>query len=740
MKSKSVFFLIAAVAVMGLLSGCPGEAPPETPSNNVTVKFDTDGGVPAAIDAITLTKGESMGSKCPADPTKDDYIFGGWYFGDIKYDDKEPINASITLTAYWINKSDADLITIKFTANNNNGDPVSDVQVLRDASMGNSKYPTPTYPEELKEFVGWYLYEGTANEREIKADTPIDFLASTVKSITLRAKGNAIEVTVRFDTNGGEPATIADVKVNKGDTLDTKLPADDPTITGNFVFSGWYAADDTAYETRYLASEPRIMVSVTLKARWQDIGELPPVTVTFNRNNTDATTAAGGATEADPKTVEVLEGQKIDVDSFPIPPTRSAGWGVGMVFDGWYTAETGGLVFDENTPVTEDIEVFAKWKFVAGTPQVDGETLVHVAPNITSNAGDGGVQGSWSGTISDGSANYSSGAVRYMFPVEAADYDYVTLDYVFNGTMGVILKQGTTGTDFIPTSPSGGQYPTLSASGSFKFRIFGLAASNYGIAMQRNTGTGGTIKWVKATFTKGTRYTVSFDLGESPDGTPYDGADTYNPKEVLLDAPIGTLTDPVWSGYNFIGWYLNDTNTLVTSTSTVTSAFEDATLTARWAEPIIGLDPIEVDFTVANPRVGGSSVSLVGTPTASSYTFKSNYGNGVIKFDVELPDGVSLANYDTIKFNITTTTTYKTIWVVGATNLTNFANLPGSTTNVTTHTSGDQILGSGATDMPLTFTIASSASSLTGTIQLAVVVWDNAAEYTISNFVISQKE
>ena len=63
------------------------------------VTFDTDGGTPATIPAQTVVS-NSKATK-PADPTKDSYMFDGWYNGDTEFNFDTPITADTNLKAKW---------------------------------------------------------------------------------------------------------------------------------------------------------------------------------------------------------------------------------------------------------------------------------------------------------------------------------------------------------------------------------------------------------------------------------------------------------------------------------------------------------------------------------------------------------------------------------------------------------------------------------------------------------------
>ena len=70
-----------------------------TAVNTYEVTFDTDGGTPATIPAQTVVS-NSKATK-PADPTKDSYMFDGWYNGDTEFDFDTPITADTNLKAKW---------------------------------------------------------------------------------------------------------------------------------------------------------------------------------------------------------------------------------------------------------------------------------------------------------------------------------------------------------------------------------------------------------------------------------------------------------------------------------------------------------------------------------------------------------------------------------------------------------------------------------------------------------------
>ena len=67
--------------------------------NIYTVTFDTDGGS-TAPESQTVESGNTVTK--PEDPTKDEYSFGGWYYGESEFDFTTPVTADIELKAKWL--------------------------------------------------------------------------------------------------------------------------------------------------------------------------------------------------------------------------------------------------------------------------------------------------------------------------------------------------------------------------------------------------------------------------------------------------------------------------------------------------------------------------------------------------------------------------------------------------------------------------------------------------------------
>lgn len=129
-----------------------------------SVTFNSDGG--SSVDTQVVEDGELAIE--PPIPTKDDFIFLGWYHGSDLWDfNTNIVTSNIILTAKWKAKT----YTVKFDTNG--GTPVADQMV------NNGGFITkPTNPiKDALIFEGWYL-----------GDVPFDFNEPISEDITLTAR------------------------------------------------------------------------------------------------------------------------------------------------------------------------------------------------------------------------------------------------------------------------------------------------------------------------------------------------------------------------------------------------------------------------------------------------------------------------------------------------------------------------------------------------------------------------
>ncbi len=360
-----------------------------------TVEFDSAGG--SSVPDQYVIEGYKVTE--PAPPTKKDCKFIGWYDGDVLWNfNANTINSNKKLTAKWE-------VTTTFTVtfNSNGGSPVEAQHV----TIGGKaiKPPTPDRTQ-LSKFIGWYL-----GNTEWNFDTPI------TENITLVARWQNI-YTVTFDTEG--LIHYPSVTVDEGDLI----PKQNEPSKKDHRFIGWYFG-----EKKWDFDTDKPTSDMTLVAKWESN---PTYTVTFD--------SQGGSQVS---TQYVLENHHVTA---PANPTKSGfrfdGWYVqdkpwdfntgkvtsninltakwvevvmvlfssdggsivnpsyidkntaasapqepkkeGFVFRGWMLPD--GTLWDFNTPVTQSIELKAKW-LVACKVTFDTDGIGNI-PSITLGKGE----------------------------------------------------------------------------------------------------------------------------------------------------------------------------------------------------------------------------------------------------------------------------------------------------------------------------------------------------------------
>ncbi len=154
---------------------------------------------------------------------------------------------------------------------------------------------------------------------------------------------------VYFDANGGECDT--DSRYEYEGVPYGALPE---ASREGYVFDGWY-----------LGSEPITSATVfkggniTLTAKW----ELPKFTVSFE--------TLGEAETPDPMTV--TKGYTVG----ELPELTKPGYS----FEGWFTEPGGGESFDADTPINEDITLYARFSVLCGN--INGDKYINSTDAIT---------------------------------------------------------------------------------------------------------------------------------------------------------------------------------------------------------------------------------------------------------------------------------------------------------------------------------------------------------------------
>lgn len=393
--SRLIAVLLAVVMMSSMILMACGE--------KYTVTFNSNGGSEVASAQV---KKDTLVKK-PDDPTKEGFTFAGWFKDealteDWKFD-TDKVTADITLYAKW----DAVVQPVErftVTFNSNGGSNVSSVTVDKDSLL--TKPQDPTRAGFV--FAGWFKDSNLSQEWNFNTD-------KVTQNITLYAKWAEETVTVSFDTDGG--SSVAPVTVAKGGKV--TAPAN-PTKDG-YLFDGWYK--DSAKTQAWNFATDTVSANTTIYAKW-----LEAVTAAFNSNGgspVDSVIVAKGSTitkPADPtrdgfvfdgwfKDEECTQAWNFETDVLNANTTLYAKWAEAMTvsfdsnggsavasvavrkgskvsapadptktnvtFKGWFTSED--VAFDfENTEITSNITLYAKWVIAVVVDKDNGDPLTTI--------------------------------------------------------------------------------------------------------------------------------------------------------------------------------------------------------------------------------------------------------------------------------------------------------------------------------------------------------------------------
>lgn len=272
--------------------------------------FTADG---ESISTQTIDRGEKFTK--PAEPSKENHTFAGWYNGDEKFDfDADTTNAPnvLELVAKW----EKSKYTVKF---------VSDHGSFKDQTIEHGKpidTGKPTIPPvEGFTFDGWYADENRTIE--------FDFTKPITSNTTVYAKWTAKDYEVSFITEHGKTPTSQNVPYNKTATNPGELTAE------GYTFGGWYA--DEKHTTEFDFNTP-ITGDTKVYAKWEK-----------NAPNTYALNVSGAFVYVDGVDVTASAGDTslpLEKDAsvrLVADPDRMPS---GMVFDRW-TILNGALNADD---------------------------------------------------------------------------------------------------------------------------------------------------------------------------------------------------------------------------------------------------------------------------------------------------------------------------------------------------------------------------------------------------------
>jgi uncharacterized repeat protein (TIGR02543 family) len=312
-------------------------------SNTHTVHFNTNGGSPEIPDQ-TVNDGSPI--TVPENPTKIGAEFAAWCTDEEltkEWNVTAPVVSDMTLYAKY---TPLVVYTVKF--NTNGGLPEIPDQTVNNGSP----ITVPENPSKIgAEFAAWCTDEELTKEWNVTDPVTSD--------MTLYAKYTPLAVyTVKFNTNGGSPATIEDQKVFAGSAI---VAPDNPTKEGK-LFKAWCTDEELTKE--WNVTDP-VTSDMTLYAAYDDA-----VKVTFKSN--------GGEFPDGKENLEVTIVKGTAVEK-PTDPAKKD-----VYFAGWFTDEALTKAYDFATLVNADLPLYAKWSLGATVTLVNydmegGSTTLDVA-------------------------------------------------------------------------------------------------------------------------------------------------------------------------------------------------------------------------------------------------------------------------------------------------------------------------------------------------------------------------
>ena len=293
------------------------------------VTFDSNGGTDVASQSVfensTVTE--------PTAPTKEHYVFKGWYTDNTYSTEWDFANDKVTEATILYAKWETEKYTVTF--NSNGGSNVAN-QIVE----YNTVATEPTVPtKEHYVFKGWY--EDNAFNTEWVFDTDL-----VTENITLYAKWEKEVYTVSFESNGGSVVEKQNIAYQ-----DKVVEPIAPT-KAHYVFNGWFI--DNTLNTEWVFDTDLVTEDITLYAKW----EKEVYTISFESNGGSAV-ASQNITYQD----KVTE---------PTAPTKAK-----AAFVGWYSDNTLTTPYDFDTKVESAITLYAKWiNTYEVTFDVDGGSAV----------------------------------------------------------------------------------------------------------------------------------------------------------------------------------------------------------------------------------------------------------------------------------------------------------------------------------------------------------------------------
>ena len=253
MKNKKTIIYVMAVLILSILfvfqlAACGKTPTPDDDKEQTTyftIRFNTNGGT--SVKSIKIKKGEAI--TLPDSPTKDGYIFDGWYLDDgfvEQFNATQIISANITVYAKWRLPNDNE-IYISFDTDG--GSKIEGYYAIVGTTINLPSAPT----KQGFDFEAWKYGDNT-----YAAGAEFLVLNENMQFVALWISQNLRYVT--YETNGG--SEIEQSVVEDG----SKLTAPKQPKRPGYLFASWYKDEDCTALWDF--DKDKVTENITLYAKW----------------------------------------------------------------------------------------------------------------------------------------------------------------------------------------------------------------------------------------------------------------------------------------------------------------------------------------------------------------------------------------------------------------------------------------------------------------------------------------
>lgn len=558
-----------------------------------------------------------------ANPSRNGYSFGGWYTTST-FATSSKITAitegsagDLVLYAKWTP------VTYKITyeLNGSTFAPATNSVANPPSYTIESMTTTLDSPTRIGySFKGWFTTSTFDDGTQVTSVPP-----TTLGNLTLYAKWTPVNYNITYELNGStvSPATNSSNNPSSFTIETATFTLEDPSRDG-YTFGGWYTNSSFTSSSRVTSIPTTPVSNLILYAKWTT----DEYTITYNLN--------GGTNSSYNPPTYTIASSTIYLEA----ASRT-----GYTFGGWFTTST----FDEGTTATSipagstgDKVFWAKWTPITYTiTYLNGTTLELETDN-------------------DNRTSYNIETPSfYIFDLERRGYIFGGwyTNSSFSGTPVTIINTGSTGNRTLYSKWTLQSYDitynlnggTNSANNPSSYTVhdaFDFADpsreyysfdgwyTNASFTSSKVVGIANNSTGYVEIFAKWTpsRYTITYHM----DG----GTNSASNPSGCTHFDQVTLDKPQKAGYDFIGWYKDNT----TSISTISNASGNIDLYARWA-----VHNYNIYYTLyggTNDADNPSTYSYTDNitlknPTRANYVFEGWYTENTFKNKVESIDGTS---------------------------------------------------------------------------------------------------